>query len=167
MVIVLQICLAFQPIFNSSIKWKIWPARELIGTYMKCLSLSLVPGKPLRYPKRGPCWQSQSSLLVIIPNDPFWFWLLLTKVEERRGPNKQSSSVQQQYYKVGHHQKEISDYMQMETIDYGFNHVFDIVNRIDWYWTLMYPKLKSFKVKQKESNLFQFFFLIKVVLDKS
>ena len=37
----------------------------------------------------------------------------------------------EQYYKVGHHQKEISDYMQMQTIDYGFNHFFDIVNRID------------------------------------
>ena len=41
--------------------------------------------------------------------------------------------MQQQYYKVGHHQKEISDYMQMQTIDYGFNHVFDRVNRIDKY----------------------------------
>ena len=52
---------------------------------------------------------------------------------EEGGPKKRSSSVQQQYYKVGHHQKEISDYMQMQTIDYGFNHVFDIVNRIDKY----------------------------------
>ena len=66
----LQICLAFQSIFNSSIEWNIWPVRKLIGTYIKCLSLSLDPGKPLRYPERGPNWQSQPSILVIILNDP-------------------------------------------------------------------------------------------------
>ena len=40
---------------------------------------SLDPGKPLRSPERGPCWQSLSSLLVIIPKDP----LILTFADKR------------------------------------------------------------------------------------